>query len=44
LLELAIYSQDAVLLLQRFTVEIRYVETNRNIIISLRVGHEEDAG
>ncbi|XP_055571707.1 leukocyte tyrosine kinase receptor [Falco biarmicus] len=44
LLELAICSQDAVPLLQRFTVEIRYVETNRNIIISLRLGHEEDAG
>lgn len=44
LLELAIYSQDAVPLLQRFTAEIRYVDTNRNIIISLRVGHEEDAG
>lgn len=44
LLELAIYSQDAVPLLQRFTVEIRYVETNRNIIISLRVVREEDAG
>lgn len=44
LLELAVYSQDAVPLLQRFTVEIRYVDTNRNIIISLKVGHEEDAG
>ncbi|OXB82280.1 UNVERIFIED_CONTAM: hypothetical protein H355_007977 [Colinus virginianus] len=44
LLELAIYSQDAVPLLQRFTVEIRYVDTNRNIIIPLKVGHEEDAG
>lgn len=44
LLELAIYSQDAVPLLQRFTVEIRYVETNRNTVISLRVGHEENAG
>eukprot|EP00076_Gallus_gallus_P009771 XP_004941681.1 leukocyte tyrosine kinase receptor [Gallus gallus] len=44
LLELAVYSQDAVPVLQRFTVEIRYVDTNRNIIISLKVGHEEDAG
>ena len=44
LLELAVYSQDAVPLLQRFTVEIRYVDTNRNIIISLKVGHEEEAG
>ncbi|PKU35609.1 leukocyte tyrosine kinase receptor [Limosa lapponica baueri] len=44
LLELAIHSQDAVPLLQRFTVEIRYMETNRNTIISLRAGHEEDAG
>ncbi|XP_065611662.1 leukocyte tyrosine kinase receptor [Cyrtonyx montezumae] len=44
LLELAIYSQDTVPLLQRFTVEIRYVDTNRNIIIPLKAGHEEDAG
>ncbi|XP_071415551.1 leukocyte tyrosine kinase receptor [Pithys albifrons albifrons] len=44
LLEMAISSQDAVPLLQRFTVEIRYVETKKNTIISLRVGHEENAG
>ncbi|XP_064514145.1 leukocyte tyrosine kinase receptor [Pseudopipra pipra] len=44
LLELAICSQDAVPLLQRFTVDIGYVETNKNTMISLRVGHEENAG
>ncbi|XP_065259719.1 leukocyte tyrosine kinase receptor [Emys orbicularis] len=42
LLELAIYSQDTAPPLQGFTVEIRHVETNRNIIIPLRAGQEEN--
>uniref|UniRef100_A0A8C3HID5 Tyrosine-protein kinase receptor n=1 Tax=Chrysemys picta bellii TaxID=8478 RepID=A0A8C3HID5_CHRPI len=42
LLELAIYSQDTAPPLQEFTVEIRHVETNRNIIIPLRAGQEEN--
>uniref|UniRef100_A0A8D2MN58 Tyrosine-protein kinase receptor n=1 Tax=Zonotrichia albicollis TaxID=44394 RepID=A0A8D2MN58_ZONAL len=44
LLELSIGSQDAVPLLQRFTVEIKYAETNKNTVTSLRAGHEENAG
>ncbi|XP_068049569.1 leukocyte tyrosine kinase receptor isoform X2 [Anomalospiza imberbis] len=44
MLELAICSQDTVPLLQRFAVEIRYAETNKNTVTSLRPGHEENAG
>ncbi|XP_037993377.1 leukocyte tyrosine kinase receptor isoform X1 [Motacilla alba alba] len=44
LLELAVGSQDALPLLQRFTVEIKYAETNKNSVTSLRAGHEEHAG
>ncbi|OWK62672.1 ALK tyrosine kinase receptor [Lonchura striata] len=44
MLELAICSQDTVPLLQRFTVEIRYVETNKNTVTSLRAGREENTG
>ncbi|RLW10219.1 hypothetical protein DV515_00002295, partial [Chloebia gouldiae] len=43
MLEMAICSQDAVPLLQRFTVEIRYVETNKNTVTSLRAGQEQNA-